>query len=111
MTTVRHAKRYGAVTKALLVSICILCVVFADYPESLAPDESWRFPIRLATFALFALAASVVAWNAATRFKCPECNQAIRKARDTGREDDRSLQFYCSSCDVIWDTGLHSSRD
>src|SRR5262245_473918 len=104
MTSVRPAKRYGLATKASLGALCISWLLFGTYPASLVPHTSWRFPIQLLTFALFALVGGVIAWKAATSFRCPECKAPIGRSRNPNQDADRSLQFYCKTCDVIWDT-------
>jgi len=42
---------------------------------------------------------------------CPSCGQSIKEPTVVARKGGDPIRFYCSSCDIEWDTGLRESSE
>jgi hypothetical protein len=46
--------------------------------------------------------------NLFTNYRCPDCGGPL--PRQPLKEDEK-IEFYCSKCDVLWDTGCKHASD
>jgi predicted RNA-binding Zn-ribbon protein involved in translation (DUF1610 family) len=44
-------------------------------------------------------------------YRCPSCGQRIRHPTIRSRGAGDPIRYYCSKCDIEWDTGLRESSD
>jgi hypothetical protein len=103
----RFKKRYVLRT-AILVVPPLVAFVFI-----------WRDGGRFGS-ALWPAAVFFVAWVLAwigldavilRRYSCPSCGQRIAHPTILSRKAGDPIHYYCSKCDIEWDTGLRESSE
>jgi predicted RNA-binding Zn-ribbon protein involved in translation (DUF1610 family) len=71
-----------------------------------------RYPAVIFYGALFLfLVVGWIIWDK-IRFKsfhCPQCGTKIAEPTIKHRKEDDPINYYCPTCDIEWETGLHES--
>ena len=83
--------------------IIFLLAIFAHQSEYIA----W-FVVLVVVDLAIALLAVVRHQRLFRRYHCPDCG---RRLQPPSRESGKPIEFYCSECDVIWDSGFVESSD
>ena len=82
--------------KVFLPSVAVFLLLLFGPPLVFPAMFPWNMPLVLGVFAF--------AWWKTSRikFSCPNCGDIAEKYHNS--EDPHALQFYCQSCDIVWDT-------
>lgn len=62
--------------------------------------------IAIICFVATILANSIWDYFYLRKFRCPDCGQSISQPTIKHRQPRQPINFYCSRCDVEWETGL-----
>ena len=98
----RFGKRYLLQNLILVVPLAALFVVAWSRWDKL--DEVFWLCITLFTASV--LVALFWERRRLRRFSCPECGTVIQEPTIKHRQPEDPVNYYCSKCDIEWETGL-----
>lgn len=103
----RYARRYFAGNLLyVLPGIAAFYIMWREFPRPEHGCEcelTLKFWIGLSVFVAMTLIGGIVEVLRYKRFRCPQCRGIIPQQP---AQEDQNVRYYCSVCDIVWDTGL-----